>query len=438
MTEYILGDSWTAPFFVGEITVRVTDFIAYSTGWSSSPPDYSNVTGINLIWDVSNHVQGPANDPNFDAKVVSFTSTAIFASVADLLTASNFTHFTNLETVSCPFGDGYLAKNAFKGLSKLTHVSFPALTGFIGEEAFDGCSALQTIGFPVMSEYIDQYAFNECSVLEQANFPMMAGSIGTGAFVSCLGLVDVHFPLVTAGVGTGAFADCPALTQVEFPSLITFGTDPALTENFIRCDSLSVVSLPVLTDTIPQLCFSQCSSLTEVHAPMVTELKLSCFRACTSLGSIYLPACTEVGDDAFTDCTALRAVCLPAVVTVSNNLSFPAFPAGIESYYTPGYTPADGVTTVNYVDVFPWVGTDFDLLAPYLSSSPGNKKAFTPEAATEAVQNFTVGSKTYEYVVREAEDTDLNVIYIREERRVHTCGLYCPPAWKRTRSSKVV
>ena len=218
------------------------------------------------------------------------------------ITASAFTDFTALTTISIPDSVTAIGSNAFGGCSLLADVIIPENVAVIGNSAFNGCAALQHIEIPEGVTGIGDFVFNNCSTLTGIGIPDSVITIGTSAFSGCELLSSIEIPDSVTTIGESAFNGCAALTSIEIPNSVSTIGDFA----FNSCAAMTGIVIPESVTAIGESAFSGCTSLTGITIPVCNSYthqwaKQHCFSAFVITHQLpttdpaVAPTCEETG-----------------------------------------------------------------------------------------------------------------------------------------------
>lgn len=227
----------------------------------------------------------------------------------NVIPASAFLGFTELENVILPSNTTAIGNGAFAGCEKLTTVTGGDMIEVVGEYAFSGCSALKAITFPATLRRISDYAFDKCTALAAVDLSQCnkLSYIGKRAFAQNASLATVKFANTMKTLGEAAFAGCNALLNITLPASITHCGKGA----FAGCSVLEKADFSeAQIDTLSAWTFAGCPALIEILLPQgITAINEGAFYYCSALPTIALPAGIENLDSfAFAGCNAIQSI----------------------------------------------------------------------------------------------------------------------------------
>ena len=198
---------------------------------------------------------------------------------SDVVNASLFEGYTNLEKVSISGSITQLSDYAFRNCAKLKEVSIT--------------SSLQSVG---------NAAFQHCTGLEEISLPDSVTAIGMSAFHDCTSLTEITLPAKLTGLGSSVFYGCTALKEIVIPQNVLKVQE----YTFLDCKSLEKVTISSDVTAIEQAAFMRCTSLTEVTIPAsVTSIASEAFYSDSALARVTVlgTGLESIADNAFSNCS---------------------------------------------------------------------------------------------------------------------------------------
>ena len=305
-----------------------------------------------------------------------------------------------------------IGNSAFSSCEKLTEIKIPNSVTTIDSYAFESCSGITSVTLPDGLKSIGTNAFTRCTSLVSVAIPKGVTNMGSLVFSGCTSLATVA---CGSNLGATAFSGCTALTDVTFTRDVTIIPQGV----FQNCSALKSIIIPSSVTTIELQAFSGCSNLTNVTLAEGLEIiGNQAFWKCSSLQSIVIPSSVkEIGSSAFRYCDALTAIYIDmgswCRMSVGNmrvqyedwykvlyldhikateitdlvipegitklpdelfigweNLKSVTFPASMTDFCSLNFEKCNSLKAIYIKDLTVWLGTKFNIIAPYERYNP--------------------------------------------------------------------
>lgn len=285
-----------------------------------------------------------------------------------------FGYNRNLKSVSFPSGVTNLATNGFQYCYNLKRVSLPFGIASISKQYFQGCTNLSKISIPTSVTSIGDGAFQYCYALEEINLFSALTSIGTSAFGSCRGLKKINTTNTIPAdvtIGNSAFAGCFGLRTITIEDGITSIGESV----FDSCRSLIEVNLPTTLTSLKTKTFINCHRLQKVTGlSNVTSIATQCFYYCYGLPSISLPSgLTAITDSVLRECRTLKLLTIPATITSIAANAFNTCASLQEMHFLsttpPTLAATSAFTSTNSCAIYVPYSEDHSVLAAYQAAT---------------------------------------------------------------------
>ena len=205
----------------------------------------------------------------------------------------------------------------------MTDVTFTEDVTIIPQGVFQNCSALKSIKIPSSVTTIELQAFSGCSSLTNVTLTEGLESIGASAFAKCSNLKSIAIPSSVKEIGTSVFRQCDAL-------------------NAVYVDLKSWCTINIDYGSVAPEVWYEFLYLNNVKATEITDL-------------IIPEGVTKLSDNVFKSWKNLKSVTFPASMTDFSSLNF---------------EECNSLNAIHIKDLTVWLGTKFNIIAPYYKYNP--------------------------------------------------------------------
>ena len=166
--------------------------------------------------------------------------------------------------------DGVISiADAFYKNDRITSITIPGSVAEIEDAAFLGCTGLTTVVLLEGVATISDAAFKDCTALTNIEIPNSMTSIDSSAFENCTSLAEITLSDHVTFLSSYLFRGCTSLHSITFsPNLTGIGSYA-----FAGCTSLKSITLPQTVTTVQSWAFANCENLKAVYfegpAPMI-------------------------------------------------------------------------------------------------------------------------------------------------------------------------